>query len=60
MPDYLQRILLYSLRNEYKMLKEIDVGDNLGRYWLTPEGEVISCCRDIVTIKRSSDNGKGY
>lgn len=60
MVDYLGRMVreLHNIPNNV-VLKSIDI-DQLGRYWITSDGRILSVCREEPRYKNFTDNGQGY
>lgn len=59
--ELLDRIICYVVNNkEVGILKEIEVDDANGRYFIDRQGKVISLCKEVATELQPIDNGKGY
>lgn len=59
--DILQELLSFSSANQQiRIMKEIVVEEADGRYFVIPQGQVISFCKDEPRVMAQNDNGNGY
>ena len=59
--DILQELVIYAMENpQIKLMKEVVVTNAEGRYFVIPQGQVISFCQGEPRIKALNDNGNGY
>lgn len=59
--ELIDRLINYALNNKEELIiKEIEVEDACGRYFITRSGKIISLCKEEAAELQPMDNGKGY